>query len=303
MTDRAQVEWQTWEWRTREGFTLRGQHTTPRGLPILHFIHGNSYCGLIYAPLWHELQHHFDIFLHDAQGHGDSDHGEYFVGWERSAELAVEVWRAHKPRFQQQGEMPEVIGMGHSFGGVLTTAIQAQYPDMFSRLMLLDPIVMPPAMVLFLKTLSWLKVYHKNPHAKRAGRRRASWPSQQDALQALNNRGMHKGWTPEAMEAFVQHGLEQMDNGEWHLKCKPSREAEIFSSYFLKIWSLIPRVKSPVDIFVGEDTYPFLWRSMRKWKKVKPQTRIVSVEGGHCFMQQHPQFIAQEIVKTLQVTS
>src|SRR5690554_3738620 len=81
-------DWQPWQWQAPEGFWLRGVHTVPRGLPVLHFIHGNSYCGRIYEPMWQFLYPNFDIFLLDAQGHGDSDLGGQFVGWKRSAELA-----------------------------------------------------------------------------------------------------------------------------------------------------------------------------------------------------------------------
>lgn len=294
------LNWQPWEWQTQEGFWLRGQHTQPRGLPILHFIHGNSYCGRIYSSLWDELSQHFDIFLHDAQGHGDSDHGAKFVGWERSAELAEEVWRSFSPRFHTNSGMPEVIGMGHSFGGVLTTYMQAKSPDLFSKLVLLDPIVMPPAMVLFLKVMHGFGIYDKNPHAKRAGRRRSHWPTPEDAWSALHGRGMHRGWTESSMRAFIEHGLKPSDcQTKWQLKCEPSREAEIFSSYLLGIWRMIPKIDVQTHILVGAETYPFVWKSMRRWNKIHPESDIIEINGGHCFMLQHPQETASQVRQLL----
>ena len=254
---------------------------------------------MIYAPLWELLAPHFDIFLHDTQGHGNSEHGGRFVGWERSAALAMEVWRKFSEAFLWSGEMPLQIGMGHSFGGVLTTAMQAQSPQFFDRLLLLDPIVMPPLMLNFLRVLGAFGLYRLNPHAKRAARRRPHWPSPDAALEALANRGMHKGWTPAAMEAFVTYGLEENAQGEWQLKCLPSREAEVFSSYLPGLWKAIPTLHVPTDVIVGKETYPFVLESMQHWRKVNPRTNILEVEGGHCFMQQHPRRTAQVICELL----
>ena len=77
---------------------------------------------------------HFDLWLSDAQGHGDSDHGGKFVGWNRSADLAVEAVKAQGQAFQG---VPW-FAAGHSFGGVLTSLIVAEHPKLFRAAVLLD---------------------------------------------------------------------------------------------------------------------------------------------------------------------
>ena len=47
---------------------------------MLHFLHGNGLSSLTYAPMLRHLSEHFDLFLSDVQGHGDSDHGSRFRG-------------------------------------------------------------------------------------------------------------------------------------------------------------------------------------------------------------------------------
>ncbi len=88
-----------WQHPTRHGFTLRGWHSRPSGKPLLHFLHGNGFCGRVYEPMLTHLGQHYDLWLSDAQGHGDSDHGERFVGWNRSADLAVEAFKAQGQAF------------------------------------------------------------------------------------------------------------------------------------------------------------------------------------------------------------
>jgi len=129
-----------WSYPTREGFTLRGWHTVPSGKPVIHFLHGNGFCGLVYEPMLARLSEHFDLWLCDVQGHGDSDHPGVFLGWNRNAELAVEAFQAHRTLW---GNAP-VYGVGHSFGGVLTCLIMAEHPELFQRSVLLDPVLFTP---------------------------------------------------------------------------------------------------------------------------------------------------------------
>ena len=277
-------DWQPWQWQAPEGFWLRGVHTVPRGLPVLHFIHGNSYCGRIYEPMWQYLTVHFDVFLHDAQGHGDSDFGGRFVGWKRSAELAKSVWQQHRGQFRN---VPH-IGMGHSFGGVLTSVVSAHDNDFFVRLVLLDLIIMPPRMTRIMEPLKRLGLYKFNPFAKKAKRRRSQWASAQEALTRLTGRGMFKGWSNAAMLAYVTHGMTENSDGTVSLKCNPAREAEIFSSYMPGLWKTLPQLAAPTFILYGDQTYPFVRDSLGKLGDLLPQLHVEEVAGGHCFMQETP---------------
>ena len=132
-----------WEYPCSAGFTLRGEHSPPSGKPVLHFLHGNGYCGRAYWPMLQALQADFDLLLSDVQGHGDSDHGGRFVGWNRTARLALEAWHQLAPRF---GPAPH-FAVGHSFGGVMTALMLAREPAAFRRAVLLDPVLFSPVMI------------------------------------------------------------------------------------------------------------------------------------------------------------
>ncbi len=73
------MQLERWQYLTHHGFTLRGFHSPPSGKPLLHMLHGNGFSSLMYQPMLQVLSQHFDLFLSDAQGHGDSDHGGVFV--------------------------------------------------------------------------------------------------------------------------------------------------------------------------------------------------------------------------------
>lgn len=287
------ITWQTWAYPSRYGFTLRGQYIAPRGKPVLHFIHGNSYSGLTYLPLWEALADDFDIFLHDVQGHGDSDQGGAFIGWNESAELALEVVQeVMQPIY---GKAP-VYGCGHSFGGVISLLMSEQKPALFNELLLLDPIIFLPSMIAPMRVLSALQLYSFNPYAKRARRRRSVWQDAPSASQGLHQRGMFRGWDESALGAYVNHAMHEGNDGQWQLKCSPAREAELFSSYARGLWPYISQhLAVPTHVWAGRKTYPFLRKSLAKWQQRNDRLNLHWVDGGHCFMLEDPQATAKLI--------
>ncbi|WP_236207655.1 alpha/beta fold hydrolase [Pseudomonas tohonis] len=277
-----------WSHPSSAGFTLRGWHSQPSGKPLLHFLHGNGFCGRAYTPLLEALSEDFDLWLCDVQGHGDSDHGGRFLGWNRNAELAVEAFEAGRGIF---GDAPR-FALGHSFGGVLTSLVLARHPGLFQRAVLLDPVLFTPAMIGVMAFSEVLGLHRRTTMAKRARARRNHWTDRPAAFAALHGRGIFKGWTDAALGAYVEHALKEVDGGV-ELKCRPSREAEIFSSCPKRLWPSLTRIVTPTRIFHGQTSYPFVARSVARISALNPHVGAQVVEGGHCFMQEFPDAAAE----------
>lgn len=285
------MQWISWQHPSSAGFTLRGWHTPPRGRPLLHFLHGNGFCGRMYEPMLSHLAADFDLWLCDIQGHGDSDHGGPFVGWNRNADLALEALQAQGRAFEQ---VP-TVAVGHSFGGVLTALLLAQHPQRFTRAVLLDPVLFTPSMVLGLTLAEATGMARHAPLARQARGRRARWASRQEALDGLRGRGVYKGWQDDALNAFVTHGLRDDTDGSVTLKCHPSREAEIFSSGPERLWNHLGRVRTPTEVLHAQHTFSFVTESVHRWADINPVVRTQLVPGGHCFMQERPQDTAARV--------
>lgn len=245
-------------------------------------------------PLWEQLGEQCDIVLHDIQGHGDSDTGGRFVGWNRSAEIAIEAWESLAPDYKG---VP-LYGSGHSFGGVLTSLMTAAEPDLFDQQVLLDPIIMPPQMLLVTKPLELVGLYGYNPIARKSKRRRSVWRNPEEALLSLRDRGMFKGWTDESLNAYVQFNMQQQGE-DWSLKCPPAREAELFSSYANNLWANLKQLNTPTHALIGQETYPFVLKAAEYWQQRNPAMRFEVVPGSHCFMLQHPQQTASQVAALL----
>jgi pimeloyl-ACP methyl ester carboxylesterase len=280
-----------WSYTPREDFTVRGWHSPPSGKPLLHFLHGNSFCGRVYEPMLQHLSEHFDLWLSDIQGHGDSDHGPKFLGWNRNADIALEAFKHHRSAF---GDVPN-LALGHSFGGVLTCLMMASDRHLFKRAVVLDPVIFPAAMALAITMAEGLGLSGQNPLAKGARKRRNTWPDRSTALDTLRGRGVYNGWHDDALKAFVDHALKDAPDGSVELKCSPEREAQIFSSAPTGLWTALRQIKAPTLMMHGENTFDFVRSSGQLWADSNPQVTLRPVDGGHCFMQERPQEAAHAV--------
>ncbi|HSC83266.1 MAG TPA: alpha/beta hydrolase [Pseudomonas sp.] len=284
-----------WSHPTSAGFTLTGWHSAPSGKPLLHFLHGNGFCGRTYEPMLAALAEHFDLWLCDAQGHGETEHGGRFHGWNRSAELALEAFEAGRGIF---GEVPR-YALGHSFGGVLTSLILARHPELFRRAVLLDPVLFSRPMIGVMALSELLGLHRRNVMAKKSQNRRTHWPDRASAFSLLQGRGIFRGWDDAALQAYVDHALKDAADGGVELKCRPSREVDIFSSFPKRLWPSLGKVRTPTLLIHGNQTYPFVGQSAARLAALNPQVKVQETQGGHCFMQEHPQQTARQVLAFL----
>jgi pimeloyl-ACP methyl ester carboxylesterase len=211
------------------------------------------------------------------------------TGWNRNADLAVEALKAHGAPFKG---VPH-YALGHSFGGVLTSLILGDQQTLFQRAVLLDPVLLTPAMLMAMSMAELTGMNKHVPLARQALKRRHHWDSREDAMAQLQGRGVYKGWATPALQAFVAHAIKDAPQGGVELKCQPQREAEIFSTGPDRLWSLLGRVRTPTLVLHATHTFPFVTESLQRWQQVNDAVQGQAFKGGHCFMQERPEDAAQ----------
>jgi len=229
-----------------------------------------------------------------SRGHGDSDHGGAFRGWNRTAALAVEAFEAGRGEY---GEVPR-YAVGHSFGGVLTGLMLASQPGLFARAVLLDPVLFSRRMIGVMGAAALVGLHRRHALARKAASRRSHWPDRESARASLHGRGIFKGWTDAALQAYVEHAIGDCGEGVV-LKCRPSREVEIFSSFPSRMWAQLVSIQAPTLVLHGEHTYPFVPHSVQRLASLNPAVSARQVPGGHCFMQEDPAMAAQQVLDYL----
>jgi len=187
------------------------------GPPAL-FHHANGFCAALFEPLVRQLGGRFRVFAVDARGHGDSSmpEGKSDFRWQT---LAHDLSCVAERLLEELAVERFALGVGHSFGGTLTLSVAARR-DFYQRIVLVDPVFMPPAPPGEPKRVSELTV--------RSRKRRAVWGSRQEARDFFTSRPLFADWLPEAVDLYVAEGLRDRADGQVELKCAPEVEALVF---------------------------------------------------------------------------
>ena len=273
---RAYDELARWESRAGGGPVLRGRRAGGARGPV-HFLPGNGFCGGVYWPFLKRLLPGYGLFLHDIEGHGESDAPAHFSGIGSVARRVPLVAK------EQGVAGAPLVGMGHSFGAALTLKVAADNPGLFKALVLLDPIVVPTPAWLGIRALSALGLH---PMMRAALRRRREWAGRQDAVDHLRGRGIYKGWTEEALGCFVDHAMRDED-GKRVLRCPPELEAEIYGRPVYP-WPSFRNITVPILFLYGAGSYDFFPIAARLARRSNPAVEVKTVPGHHCFMLQDP---------------
>jgi pimeloyl-ACP methyl ester carboxylesterase len=259
--------------------------------PPAHFLHGNGFCAGTYAPFLRLLAPDLHVTASDIRGHGESafDRMPPVRHWNVFAEdLALLV---------QSVQRGPVVGMGHSLGAVATTLAAAAHPELFSALVLIDPVFFEPLRLWRVAALRLLGMRGHSPLAVQARRRRRVFKGKADLLRVFSAKpGAFKSWAPEFIDAYLECGFLERDAQTAVLRCDPELEAQIFESVPVDVWGYIRRVRCPVLAIRGERSEVFLEGAARRLKRRVPTCTLATLPGcGHFPTMEKPEECARVI--------
>lgn len=209
---------------------------------LLH--HANGFCKGMWAEVATRLAADgWRVVALDARGHGDSSQpeGEAAYQWDAFAEDLVAVAAT---LVAERGGAPLALGLGHSFGGTSMIGAAARRPELFERLLLVDPVVPPP-----LRDVDAHDVPHLRKLIEGARKRRAEWPSRAAARAWCRERRFFSAWRPIAIELYLLDGMRERDDGSLVLKCPGAVEGAVFAgSGGIDLLALAARVSVPTTI-------------------------------------------------------
>ena len=297
METSSRMEWDSWQSEVGEGRTkghINGYSKQVDGAEAsIHFLHGNGFAVKTYSHFLNKLDG-FNFILQDAAGHGESSPGDHFIGWNASANRFLHSLAEQKGLMESK-----MIGMGHSFGGGLTVLMNDQNPQLFDKMVLLDPAIFPPRLLWIMRSIKFVGLRKHMTLAKRASRRRTQWESFAQVKANFFERGTFKGWEDECLEDYIHASIKCDEDGHYQLGCPPWMEAEIFSTYPKGLWRAVKNISIPTYILQGKDTEDFFKEGNRLAAKLNPNIKVIELEGGHCFMQQNTTLAADAVMKVL----
>lgn len=189
-------------------------------LALLH--HANGFCAAVWGPVAEGLRAaNFRVVALDARGHGDSSRPEDADAY-RWPHFGRDLAALAELLSAEAG--PVAVGLGHSFGGTATLLAAVERPDLFERIVLLDPVIFPSG------------AFRSDPErrarahslAEAARRRRHVFASREAARASWRGRSTFAGWDPRVLDLYVAEALADRPGGGVELKCPGDVEAAIF---------------------------------------------------------------------------
>jgi len=177
-----------------------------------------------------------------------------------------------------------IYGIGHSFGGTATLGAAAQRPDLFARIGLVDPVLLPPS------------GGAPSRLSETARRRRAAWPSREALRESWRTRALFADWTPAAFETYVLEGTRELEDGSVELKCPPEIEAAVFENAgTLDVTQAAAALRVPaLLLFARRGDF------RREWAEAladrAPSLRIEDMDAGHLLPMEVPGDLARRLL-------
>lgn len=224
----------------------------------------------------------------DLPGHGSSTWQGTISDWSSLADYYL----SDLPAFIRSGD---TVGIGHSIGGIVTAIMSNQRPGLFSRLILLDPVLLDRSLIAIIATMRLLGQDHNFPLAKKAYRRKRQFSSREKALDHYRKKRVFSGFGENTLERYVDHCMQAMEDGSLSLSCSPELEASIYRSLPLSNWQQIRKLSVPTLILVGEDSDTISSRGVKRLSRINSNLIVQTLPGGHLFPLENPETSADLI--------
>src|ERR1019366_7047758 len=193
--------------------------------------------ALVWLPLAAHLRQRFRCVAFDLRGHGASDKdpsGTY--DWHGFALDTVAV-------VDDLG-LGQVRTVGHSCGGAALLLAEEAEPGRFRSLYCWEPVVLVPVEVAEPLAGSSL--------APSARRRREVFGSRADAYANYVSKPPFSTFDPAAVQAYVDYGFEDLDDGTVRLRCRGEDEARTYEAApHHGAWSRLGLVTAPTTLACG----------------------------------------------------
>ncbi len=253
-------------------------------LPILHFVHANSYPADTYRVFFNHLRQHYDVRALAMHAHNP----KYPVrnGWNA---LKHELIDELASRYGQP-----VILVGHSMGGMLSLMVAKARPDLVRCVVLLDSPVIAGWRAFLLRIAKSLRIDKKLSPAQFSENRRNLWPDADAAYRHYAAKKMFAVWPPEVLRDYVEHGLVQHPKG---VTLRFTREAEtaVYRSLPHHIGALVRRpFPVPAGFIGGTDSVECRRAGLHATRRLTGR-HFRKIPGGHLFPMESPAAAANAV--------
>lgn len=252
-------------------------------MPIIQFSHANGFPAKSYEHFFQFFDPQYEFSYVNMFGHGRYKAGR---NWQAlTQELIADIEAKHsKP----------VIGLGHSMGGVLTLFASIQRPELFEKVVILDPPLFSRKMRIMMGINYYLGLtQYLVPIAKKAKNRRSRFESREQVYESFKKKSLFKNFDEQCFKDYIQYGFKEAKDGKG-VELAYSKEIEYKGFCSTPYYVGNTQLKRPTYFIHATDKGVLRSEDLQHLKELfSPKAQFISFEGGHLFPFEKPQKTAQ----------
>jgi len=258
--------------------------------PIIHFAHPNGFSAECFHRFASELTPKFKVIGMNARPLWAGSNPAELTNWQLLADDLIIFLDKHK--------LSGVVGAGISLGGVTTMYAALKRPDLFSKLILIEPVFLPRRIIWGSRMLP-ASIMDKRSPAGIAKKRQDHWPNRQVVFDRWRAKRAFKRYPDETLWDYVNHGLIEQEDGSVRLAYPKAWEAKIYSTP-PSVWNKIGRISHPTLGFRGSRTNVLSKAKWKRWQELQPSGTFIEIDGvGHMIPMEDYAGLASHILNWL----
>ena len=174
---------------------------------VIHFAHANGFPPGCYQQFLTPFKDHYKVIGMQQRPLWKNSQPQELKNWDQLAEDLI--------LFFEQNKLKNIINIGHSMGASISILAAIKRPDLFSKLVLIDPPgLFPKKMAIFnaLTPIAWRKKII--PIAKIASKRRDKWDNQHKIFNSFRKKSVFKRFSDESLWDLVKASTTKRENLE-----------------------------------------------------------------------------------------
>tara|TARA_B100000941_G_scaffold262338_1_gene215034 strand:- start:111 stop:911 length:801 start_codon:yes stop_codon:yes gene_type:complete len=255
----------------------------------IQFIHANGFPTKAYSSLINKIEKNYNVIPN-----------ELF-----SNEINLQTikdWDFFTKRFLKKlDNNKKYIGIGHSIGGNIILRSSIYRPDLFSKIILLDPTIFVPRFIFFWKIISLLKMDdYLHPMSKKTLSRKTKFINYDEIFNSYRDKKVFKYIKNENLKLYIDSITKKNDVNEIELTYPKEFEYKIYKTGIVHdnfIWKKLKNIEIPTLFITAKNSNTFLKSAELKIKKFKNQNiSIITIDKySHLFPLEVPEKTARII--------
>lgn len=245
--------------------------------PTLFLLHGDMRTSRSWDAVARYLRENFHVIALDSRGHGDSE-------WPNSGysfDQRIDDLEVFADAIQMRG----AIAVAHSTGGVVAAKLSECRPDIFSKLVLLEP------MVVVTETFQRMV-------SQRAVRPRRTWDSREEMYEYLKQHPMTGKWRDDVIRDVVAHESFELPDGRLDMKwANDSMDWKEREGDYHDLRPTLRTLEKPIQ-FIVSDSREDQFADVAEIATETADFSMVTIpDSGHNMYMDQPKLVADAVVR------